>query len=106
MRPDPTPPRSDTPHDDRTRWATWRTEAFTRSGWYATAPPARLKPIAGYAVIGPETACNGAAVCQTDAGTFLYMVNFSDTMVDVFDCRGNQVGSFTKSGVAARLCAI
>src|SRR3954447_14409164 len=93
VHPDPDPLSNDTFHYDRTQWAEWQTEAFSRSGWYPITPSARLGPMVGYAAIGHGTTCNGVAVCQTNVGTFLYVANFADGTVDGFDCRGNQVGS-------------
>jgi hypothetical protein len=49
----------------------------------------------GYTALGHGTTCNRVAVCQTNVGTFLHVANFGDGTVDVFDCRGNQVGSLT-----------
>lgn len=51
--------------------------------------------MSGNVEIGVGTACNTVVVCQTGTGTFLYVANFSDGTVDVFDHRYEQVSSFT-----------
>jgi hypothetical protein len=77
----------------------WQTNAFARSSQYSKADPSNSASVAGDANGGGGTVCTGMAVSDTSAGTLLYLANFSDGTIDVFDAYGDQVNSFTDPGL-------